>query len=70
MAKSEVSSYPVQKAPFLRHPDSGEIFPWSASIAVNTYLIPTDEKPAWMKDEAPVKKGPFGRPVKTEVSEE
>lgn len=62
-----------QKPKYLKHPDTGAIFPYSEAIAINPYLIPTDEKPEWAKEadtkpasieEAPVKKGPFGRPVK------
>lgn len=51
----------AQVAKYLRHPVSGEIFPYSPAIAINPYLIPTDEAPAWQ-----VKRGPFGRPLKTE----
>lgn len=71
---------PKQVTKYLKHTESGEIFPWSAFIAINPHLIPTNEEPAWAakKDEPvsapapaePVKKGPFGRPIKAEVNTE
>lgn len=67
MAKEVKETEPAQPvAKYLKHPVSGEIFPYSPAIAINPYLIPTDEAPDWAKDAETVKKGPFGRPVKIE----
>jgi len=64
-------------AKYLKHPTTGEIFPYTEAIAINSYLIPTEDAPDWEKSQTapepekaketePAKKGPFGRPVKTE----